>query len=79
MSAAEPINEAAAIWLLRLDAAPSAAVVELFQEWLEADPRHRAAYVRLRFAWYFSETLRVFQPIDGSVDEDLITKLKFLR
>lgn len=76
MSPAEAINEAAAIWLLRLEASPSAAVVEQFQEWLAQEPRHRAAYLRLRFAWYFSETLRLFQPTDGSVDEDLITKLK---
>jgi ferric-dicitrate binding protein FerR (iron transport regulator) len=76
MSRAEAINEAAAIWLLRLEAAPSAQVLKGFQEWLDAAPRHRAAYLRLRFAWYRSETLRLFQPTDGRVDADLITKLK---
>lgn len=76
MNSAEAVDEAAAVWLLRLDAAPSAELLGHFQEWLDAEPRHRAAYVRLRFAWYFSETFRVFQPTDGSVDADLIKKLK---
>jgi len=76
MSPAEAINEAAAIWLLRLETSPSAELLEQFQVWLDAEPRHRAAYLRLRFAWYFSETFRLFQPTDGSVDEDLIKKLK---
>lgn len=69
------INEAAAIWLLRLEASASAEVQEDFQRWLDEEPRHRAAFVRLRFAWYVSETFRLFRPADGSVDEDLIAKL----
>jgi transmembrane sensor len=79
MSSAETaaaINEAAAIWLLRLEASASAQLHEDFQKWLDAEPRHRAAYLRLRLAWHTSETFRLFRPADGRVDEDLLTKLK---
>ena len=72
---AADINEAAAIWLLRLEASASPELRQDFQKWLDEDPRHRAAFVRLRFAWYTSETFRLFRPADGSVDEDLIAKL----
>jgi transmembrane sensor len=74
MSAAA-INEAAAIWLLRLEAGDSPQLQADFQKWLDAEPRHRAAFLRLRFAWNTSETLRRLRPPDGSVDEDLIAKL----
>ena len=72
---AAAINKAAAIWLLRLEASTSPEVRKDFQNWLDEEPRHKAAFVRLRFAWYTSETLRLFRPADGSVDEDLIAKL----
>ena len=69
------INEAAAIWLLRLEASASAELRKDFQKWLDEEPRHRAAFIRVRFAWYASERFRLLRPVDGSVDEDLITKL----
>ena len=72
---AAAINEAAAVWLLRLEASASAELRKDFQKWLDEEPRHAAAFVRLRFAWYTSETFRLFRPADGSVDEDLIAKL----
>ena len=72
---AAAINEAAAIWLLRLEASASRELQEDFQKWLDEEPRHRVAYLRLRFAWHTTETFRLFRPADGSVDEDLITKL----
>ena len=72
---AAAINEAAATWLLQLEASPSAELRQRFQKWLDEEPRHRAAFVRIRFAWHTSETFRLFRPADGSVDEDLITKL----
>jgi transmembrane sensor len=73
---AAAINEAAATWLLRLEASASAELREDFQIWLDAEPRHRAAFIRLRFAWYMSEKFRLLRPADGRVDEDLITKLR---
>jgi ferric-dicitrate binding protein FerR (iron transport regulator) len=72
---AAAINDAAAIWLLRLEASASAELRQNFQQWLNEEPRHRAAFVRLRLAWYTSESFRHFRPADGSVDEDLIMKL----
>ena len=72
---AAAINEAAAIWLLRLEASASEELRKDFQKWLDEEPRHRAAFVRLRLAWQTSEKFRLFRPADGSVDEDLITKL----
>jgi transmembrane sensor len=72
---AAAINEAAAIWLLRLEASASPELMQDFQKWLDAEPRHRAAFIRLKFAWYTSEKFRLLRPADESVDEDLITKL----
>ena len=72
---AAAINEAAAIWLLRLDASASAELRKDFQKWLDEEPRHRAAFVRLRSAWYTSEKFGLLRPVDGRVDADLITKL----
>ena len=72
---AAAISEAAAVWLLRLEASASPELRQEFQKWLDEEPRHRAAFVRLRFAWYMSEKVRLLRPTDDSVDEDLITKL----
>jgi ferric-dicitrate binding protein FerR (iron transport regulator) len=72
---AAAIDEAATIWLLRLEASASPELREEFQKWLDEEPRHRAAFLRLEVAWSTSETFRLFRPADGSVDEDLITKL----
>jgi ferric-dicitrate binding protein FerR (iron transport regulator) len=72
---AAAINDAAAIWLLRLEASASSELRKDFQRWLDEEPRHRAAFLRLRVAWYTSENFRLFRPADGSVDEDLIMKL----
>jgi len=73
--AAADVDEAAATWLLRLEASASAELRKEFQIWLDADPRHRAAFIRLTCAWTASETFRLFRPADGRVDEDLIKKL----
>jgi ferric-dicitrate binding protein FerR (iron transport regulator) len=72
---AASINEAAARWLLRLEESDSPQLRQDFQKWLNEEPRHRAAFLRLESAWYTSEKLRLFRPHDGRVDEDLITKL----
>lgn len=72
---AAAINEAAATWLVRLEASASRELRKDLQIWLDREPRHRAAFVRLRSAWYTSEKFRLFRPADGSVDEDLLTKL----
>jgi ferric-dicitrate binding protein FerR (iron transport regulator) len=75
IATAAAINDAAATWLLRLEASASLELWQDFQKWLDKDRRHKAAFVRLRLAWYTSEKFRLLRPADGSVDEDLIMKL----
>jgi transmembrane sensor len=72
---AAAINAAAANWLLRADGSASAQLWEDLQQWLDADPRHRAAFVRLRCAWARTDKLRLLRPPDGRVDKDLLSKL----
>ena len=71
---AAAIEKSAAIWVLRLEGSASAELRKDFQKWLDEEPRHKSAFVRLRLAWYKSEKFRLLRPADGSVDEDLITK-----
>ena len=73
---AAAINDAAAIWLLRLEASDSPELRQDFQKWLDEEPRHRAAFIRLRFAWYTSEKFRLLQPSDGTVDHNEAAMLK---
>jgi ferric-dicitrate binding protein FerR (iron transport regulator) len=75
METAAAIDDAAAFWLLRLEASASPELRKDFQKWLDEKQRHKAAFIRLRHAWYTSEKFRLLRPADGSVDEDLITKL----
>jgi transmembrane sensor len=74
---ASAIDEAAANWLARVDALASAEIWEELQHWLDADPRHRAAFVRLRCAWSRTDKLRLLRPPDGRVDKDLLSKLVY--
>src|SRR5947207_14095103 len=48
----EPISEQAARWAVRADAGPlSPEDQRELDAWLDADPRHRGAYVRARAHW----------------------------
>ncbi len=58
MTSASDIEAQAAAWLIRLDATGGAEdALPDFQDWCEADPRHRAAYLRLRMAWRKADSL----------------------
>ncbi|MCD2518280.1 FecR domain-containing protein [Massilia sp. G4R7] len=58
-SAAETIEEAAARWLAREDAADWNPKLEREREdWLRADTRHRVAWLRLHAAWRTADGLR---------------------
>ena len=70
------IDASAANWLARLDASDSGQLREEFQKWLDADPLHRVAFIRLRVAWNRSDMLKLLRPADGSVDEDLMMWVK---
>jgi len=72
---AAAIDAAAASWLSKVDASASAVVWKDLQQWLDADPRHRAAFVRLRCAWARTDKLMLLRPPDGRVDKDLLSKL----
>ena len=77
VGSAAAINEAAAKWLLRVDASACAEIWGDLQQWLHSDPRHRAAFVRLRCAWARTDKLRLLRPPDGQVDKDLLASLVY--
>lgn len=57
----EPINETAARWVVRADAGPFDPDDQReLEAWLEADPRHRGAYVRARSQWGDLDRLAAF-------------------
>ena len=60
-------------WILKRDRAeiPTHERVA-FESWLAADPRHRAAYLRLNEAWLVTAALKAWRPKDGSVDSDVL-------
>ena len=72
MSTADKISEEAAQWLIRLEGAASAELWDGLQRWLDADPRHHAAFVRLRVAWNRVDVLKNMRPLDGTIDADLL-------
>jgi transmembrane sensor len=74
--AASDIAAAAAAWLIRLEAQTSPEIWDRFPEWLDADPRHRAAFIRLRTAWTRCDRLKLLRPADGRIDRDLFVALE---
>jgi transmembrane sensor len=78
MTTAQEIEAQAAAWLVKRDGGGlPAAEQEQFDAWLEADPRARAAYVRLELAWKRADSLRRLRPLDGDVDDDLLAHSPF--
>jgi transmembrane sensor len=67
MASAMDVEEQAAKWLIELDAGATPAEWERLTQWLAADPRHRAAYLRLSKAWNQSDALRKLRPLDYRV------------
>jgi len=74
MNRAPDIGSAAAEWLIRVEAQTSPQIWDTFQEWLDTDPRHRAAFVRLRAAWTHVDLLKNLRPTDGRIDSDLLAR-----
>src|SRR3954462_13300257 len=62
-------------WLIRLETDPPPALKAAFEEWLAADPRNRAAYVRLGKTRRHADVMRKLRPLDGEVDENIIHKV----
>lgn len=66
MTTASEVEAQAAEWLVRLDAIGMAEdALPGFKGWCEADPRHRAAYLRLRMAWQKADSLARSSQLPG--------------
>ncbi len=76
MSKASDISDAAAQWLVRLEGQTSPEIWDCFQAWMDLDPRHRAAFIRLRVAWNQVDVLKNMRPVDGTIDADLLATTK---
>jgi transmembrane sensor len=64
----------AAAWLVRREAADfSSEEQAALDGWLLASPRHRSAFLRLEAAWRRADQLKRLRPLDGSVDENLLS------
>jgi transmembrane sensor len=78
MTTAPELEAQAAAWLVKRDGGGlSAADQAEFDAWTEADPRARAAYVRLELAWKRADGLRKLRPLDGDIDADLLAHSPF--
>jgi transmembrane sensor len=76
MSKASDISDAAARWLVRLEGQTTPEVWDAFQEWMDLDARHRAAFIRLREAWHRVDQFKGLRPVDGTIDSDLLARTK---
>ncbi|HET9863136.1 MAG TPA: FecR domain-containing protein [Steroidobacteraceae bacterium] len=71
--AADIIEQQASRWLAARDAGDFGAEQEAaFDAWLQADIRHRVAYLKLEATWRRSDRLRDLRPLDRVVDPDLL-------
>jgi transmembrane sensor len=69
----ELIEQQASRWLAARDAGGSDAARDAeFERWLEADIRHRVAYLRLEACWRRGDRLRGLRPLEGGVNADLL-------
>jgi transmembrane sensor len=75
----DEIEREASRWLAARDAgATTPAQVAEFERWLDADIRHRVAWLRLDAAWRRTDRLQELRPLDRDVDPDLL-KTRTLR
>jgi transmembrane sensor len=64
----------AAAWLVRREAPDfSSEEQAALDTWLLASPRHRSAFLRLEAAWRRADRLKRLRPLDGRVNEDLLS------
>lgn len=80
MSHDELIEARASRWLAARDAGSATAEEAAeFTRWLDADIRHRVAYLRLEAGWRRADRLRDVRPLDRDVDPDLLSPPKARR
>jgi transmembrane sensor len=73
MSEDELIDARASRWLAARDAgATTAEEAAEFTRWLDADIRHRVAFLKLEASWRRADRLRDVRPLDRAVDPDLL-------
>ena len=67
------IDLQASRWLASRDARPSdPEMATAFDQWLQADIRHRVAYLKLESAWRRGDKLRDLRPLDRTINPDLL-------
>lgn len=78
MTTASEFEAQAAEWLVKRDdgALPAEEQAE-FDAWFACDPRAKAAYIRLEMAWKRADGLKRLKPLDGDVDENLLSRSPF--
>jgi ferric-dicitrate binding protein FerR (iron transport regulator) len=69
---ANEIEQQAAEWVARIDVGATPEERAALDAWLAANPRHRAAYLRLAAAWRRADQLKGLRPGSGTVDPDLL-------
>jgi transmembrane sensor len=74
MSKASDISDAAAEWLIRIEGQTSPGTWDALQAWMDENPRHRAAFIRLRVAWNRVDRLKNMRPVDGTINSDLLAR-----
>jgi transmembrane sensor len=76
----DDIEHEASRWLAARDAGATApAQTAEFNRWLEADIRHRVAYLRLEASWRRTARLKDLRPLDRHVDPDLLKERRVRR
>ena len=75
MTVGNNIPAEAAAWLIRLEGQTTPRMWDEFQEWLETDRRHEAAFIRLRTAWTHCDRFKLLRPADGRVDRNLLAQI----
>ena len=68
------ISADAAAWLIRLEGQTTPQMWDEFQNWLETNKRHEAAFIRLRAAWTECDRFKLLRPADGRVDRNLLAR-----
>ena len=71
---ADQIEQEAATWIVRLEQNAATSHNPAHTAWLDANPRHRAAYVRLSLAWKRADCLRRLAPLGKDPDPDLLAR-----
>jgi transmembrane sensor len=75
MTKASDISDAAAQWLIRTEGQQASPQMwEALDAWMDEDPRHRAAFIRLRVAWNRVDRLKNMRPVNGTINSDLLAR-----